>query len=147
MVRIVRAQPADLPDVAVLFDAYRCFYGQPSDRDGAEAFLAERMAHQQSVILLARGGDQALGFTQLYPSFSSVSMAPIVILNDLFVVAEGRGQGIATALLDAACCHARAAGAIRLSLSTAVDNHAAQALYEGAGWKRDTAFMEYSFSL
>jgi GNAT superfamily N-acetyltransferase len=52
----------------------------------------------------------AAGFTQLYPSFSSGSMAPILILNDLFVAPEGRRHGIGTALLDAAADYGRRVG-------------------------------------
>jgi len=68
-----------------LIDAYRQFYKQSSDVASAYEFLKERFSHGESVIFLAFEGDQALGFTQLYPSFSSVSMARVFILNDLFV--------------------------------------------------------------
>src|SRR5262249_53998341 len=80
--------------VAPLFDDYRQFYGQPPDPDGARRFLAERLGRGESVILAVVGGGRALGFTQLYPSFSSVSMKPIWILNDLYVAEDARRRGV-----------------------------------------------------
>src|SRR5690606_5569519 len=121
------ATGSDLDTLAVLFDAYRQFYRQAADRPGARAFLAARMAHRQSVLLLAEDEDgAALGFAQLYPSFTSIGMTPILILNDLFVMPEARGRGVGSALLQAAAEHGRAAGAARLTLKTATGNLTAQ---------------------
>lgn len=50
------------------------------------------------------------------------------------------------ALLDAARDHARATGAIRLSLATQKTNAAAKALYESRGWVKDEAFEHYSLA-
>lgn len=138
----------DVQQVAPLFDAYRQFYGKTSDIELARAFLADRFRHQESIIFLAENGTEAaLGFTQLYPSFSSTRAARIYVLNDLFVVPEARRTGIAKILLEAAARFGRASGAAKLSLSTALTNHAAQRLYESLGWKRDEAFCEYGIAL
>jgi GNAT superfamily N-acetyltransferase len=138
---------ADISALALLFDAYRQFYGQPSDVAGAADFLSLRLEHLQSTIFVAQSATRLIGFTQLYPSFSSTRMAPILILNDLFVAPDARKQGVAAALLRAAADFARAQGALRLTLSTAHDNLAAQALYEREGWTRDTAFRTYNLAL
>lgn len=138
----------DLELIAPLFDAYRQFYGQPADLDRARQFLAQRFQHHESVVLLALDGQQrAVGFTQLYPLFSSVRTARTYLLNDLYVAPEARRNGVAAALLDAAAAHGRAMGVAGLSLSTAHDNHAAQRLYESKGWVMDQAFREYSLAL
>ena len=138
----------DLDTLAPLFDGYRQFYGKPSDLEGARAFLGARFAHQQSLILLACDAQgRAMGFTQLYPLFSSVRMVRTWLLNDLFVAAPARRQGVAAALLREAAAHARAMGAASLSLSTALDNAPAQALYESLGWQRDRQFCEYALTL
>lgn len=145
---IDRATLADLDQLAPLFDAYRQFYKQPADLPGARAFLAERLEHDESVIFLARSDDrEPLGFTQLYPSFTSIGMKRIFVLNDLFVAPAGRCKGIGKLLLQAAADHARAQGAARLALSTAIDNHTAQSLYEANGWQRDTQFYAYTLPL
>lgn len=112
----------DLTTLAALFDGYRQFYERSSDLAGAHNFLLDRFRHAESVIFLASVGEQALGFTQLYPSFSSAAMARVYILNDLFVREEARGAGVGQALMRVAVEFARAAGAVRLTLSTAITN-------------------------
>ena len=145
---IRQAVATDLDALAALFDAYRQFYGQPPDLAGARTFLADRFEHQQSIIFLALDEEgAALGFTQLYPSFTSTRMKPIFILNDLYVVPQARKGGIGKALLNAAAQYGRKVGAARLHLSTAIDNHTAQAVYEANGWVRDEAFYSYDLAL
>ena len=144
---ISRAGPADLDALAVLFDAYRQFYGQPSDVPRARDWLRSRLRVGESVVLLARRGGAMLGFVQLYPMFSSVRTAKTWILNDLYVDPAARRGGIARNLLDAAAKHAREDGAAGISLETTQDNAAARALYRAAGWNEDaTQWYSLSFS-
>ena len=134
--------------IAPLFDLYRQFYRKPPDLDLARRFLRDRFEHNQSIIFLATSGDgAAAGFAQLFPSFSSASAARILILNDLFVLPEVRRRGVGSQLLAAAAEFGRAMGGVRLTLATEVTNEAAQALYDRAGWKRQTDFYVYNFSL
>ena len=146
---IVRqATVADLDAIVPLFDAYRQFYGQPPDTALARAFLLERFQHNQSVIFIAQEQDRStIGFTQLYPSFSSARVKRIFILNDLFVVPAARRRRVGHLLLQAAADFGRTVGAARLTLSTALTNVSAQSLYEAAGWQRDTEFCTYNLSL
>ncbi len=123
----------------VLLDGYRQFYGRDSDVAAAKKFLLDRFNHGESVLFIAHEGSNPIGFTQLYPSFSSVSLERIYILNDLFVNELGRRKGVGS-LLSAAVDFARTVGAIRLGLSTAITNTSAQALYEAEGWERDDDF-------
>jgi ribosomal protein S18 acetylase RimI-like enzyme len=137
----------DLGTVAILFDGYRQFYDQHSDLAAALGFLKARFEHGQSTIFLAESDGQAVGFTQLYPSFSSVSMARVFVLNDLYVIPTARRLGVGQSLLNAAAVHAKQLGAVRLSLTTAVVNQSAQALYESQGWGRDQMFYAYHLAL
>ncbi|MDE2154865.1 MAG: GNAT family N-acetyltransferase [Xanthomonadaceae bacterium] len=147
-VQVLQATIHDLDALTVLFDGYRQFYGQPADRGRARRFLAERFQHQESLILLAQDErGEGIGFTQSYPLFSSVRTVRTWLLNDLFVALQARRHGVATALLAATADHARALGAASLSLSTALDNAPAQALYESMGWQRDRQFCEYGLAL
>jgi GNAT superfamily N-acetyltransferase len=138
----------DLDMIVPIFDAYRQFYAQPPDPELARAFLLERFQLSQSVIFLAvdRNGS-TLGFTQLYPSFSSALAKRIFILNDLFVLTEARRRRVGYLLLQAAAEFGRKAGAARLILSTALDNTPAHALYESSGWRRDNVFCSYTLPL
>jgi len=131
-----------------LFDAYRQFYRKPGDLDLARRFLLERFQHNESIIFLAVEPDgSAVGFTQLFPSFSSVSAARILILNDLFVQPEARRKRVGSLLLAAAARFGRSIGAVRLTLSTEITNESAQALYEREGWARQTEFCAYDLAL
>ncbi len=138
---------SDLDALAVLFDGYRQFYGRPSDVDAAKEFLAARFNHGESVLFIAFEDGLPVGFTQLYPSFSSVSLARTFVLNDLFVVGHARRKGVASQLISAAVDFARTLGAVRLSLATAISNETAQSLYQATGWKRDGQFFVYHFAL
>lgn len=142
-----QATVADIDSLTPLFDGYRQFYRRPSERDRIRKFLIERFEHNQSVIFIALTDGIAIGFTQLYPSFSSAALERIYILNDLFVTGEARGQGAGAALLDAAADYARSVGALRLTLSTEWTNTPAQALYEKLGWKKENDFCTYQLEV
>jgi ribosomal protein S18 acetylase RimI-like enzyme len=135
---------ADLDAVAPLFDAYRQFYERAPDPALARQFIQERMRNNQSAILLALDAGRAIGFCQLYPMFCSVEAKPIYVLYDLFVGADARRAGAAKALLLAAEELAARNGKVRMDLSTARTNRAAQCVYESLGWSRDELFLTYN---
>jgi len=137
-----RANPDDFDALTPMFDAYRVFYEQPSDPDRSGRFLRDRLTRGESVVLIAHDGGEAVGFVQLYPLFSSVSLGPIYVLNDLYVVPSARRRGVGRLLLDAARSFGEGVGAHYLELSTAVDNPA-QRLYEACGWEADREFLYY----
>jgi GNAT superfamily N-acetyltransferase len=138
-----RATLSDLPSLVPLFDAYRQFYRQPPDLRRAESFLRERLTRGDSVIFLVEEAGAGLGFTQLYPMFSSVRTTPAWVLNDLYVVPAARGTGVAGALMQRARRHAEETGACYLELTTGRDNLVAQRLYERLGWRRDEDYYHY----
>ena len=146
-IQIRRADIHDLGLITPLFDLYRQFYEQASDLVSAKSFLQQRIRQNESFIFLAFDGADAVGFTQLYPGFSSVSMARTFLLNDLFVVSSHRRRGVGSLLLAAAVAHAKAEQAVRISLTTNVANTTAQAVYEAKGWAREKAFLTYNFKL
>ncbi len=128
-----------------LFDQYRVFYKQPSDVDLAKRFVQERLDHNESVIFVALLPDQnaAVGFTQLYPKYSSARAVRNWILNDLYVDAAYRKQGIGTQLIQAAMAFAKSNQATFVELSTATDNNNAQRLYEQIGFERLLPKMDF----
>lgn len=145
---IIRANLTHLEPIITLFDGYRVFYRAQSDIDATRAFIRQRLELQDSVILLAvDDDDNYLGFTQLYPSFSSVSMRRIWILNDLYVHPDARKMGVGRFLLEQAKQFGIEHGALRLELATEIINTSAQSLYESLGWLQDEEFYHYSLSL
>jgi len=141
-----RAGRGDLTAVAPLFDAYRQFYEQPSDLRASTRFLSHRLDRDESVVFVAEEGGRPVGFVQMYPLFSSISLGRVYVLNDLFVVPPARRNGVGAALLDFARRWAEAEKAHSLTLSTAADNPA-QRLYESCGWTTDREFLYYELPL
>lgn len=142
--KIIQANIIQLEDLTPLFNAYRMFYEQESDLRSAERFLSARIDNNESIIFLAYDTNKAIGFTQLYPIFSSVSMEPMLVLNDLYVDANYRSKGIGKALIDAAKAYCTKANYKGLSLETANENPA-QHLYEREGFTKDD-FLHYYWS-
>ncbi len=142
---VILAGKNQLSQAAGLFDAYRQFYKEPSDIASASDFLSERMMKKESMVYLAieREHNKSVGFMQLYPSFSSVSLKSLWILNDLYVVPEFRKQGVGQLLIDAAKTLVKKQGGKGLSLATAHDNFAGRRLYEAAGFALDDQFLHY----
>lgn len=142
MIHIVQAKEEHIPILIPLLDKYRVFYDQISDEQAAERFLESRMKNKDSVIFLAIYKGSPAGFTQLYPSFSSVSLKPIFILNDLYVIHEFRNKGIGEVLLNYAKEYCKLLEYKGLALETAIDNPA-QKLYERLGWNKNTTTLHY----
>jgi len=129
--QIHQATIRDLHLLVDVFDQYRIFYGEPSDKQSAETFLFDKFEHNESVIFIARDEKftYSAGFTQLYSIFSSVSLKRKWLLNDLFVVKAFRKQGVAERLMNAAKDFAIRTKSKGLELSTSSDNVPAQKLY------------------
>jgi GNAT superfamily N-acetyltransferase len=142
-IQIVQAEQHHADAAAEVFDAYRQYYGQQPDIEGARQFLSERIANRESVVFLALKDGQPIGFTQLYPMFSSVSMRRSWTLNDLFVKENSRSNGIGKALLTTAQDFILHQGHKGLLLETTPDNTKAQSLYERLGWVREQNYYYF----
>ncbi len=133
---IIKANLQHLDELIPLFDNYRLFYKQTSDINSAKQFLKERLIKNDTIIYIAYLDNKAIGFTHLFYSFSSVSMQPLFILNDLFVDKNYRKQGIGIALLNKAKSLCKMLNYKGIGLQTETTNPA-QHLYENQGWKKD----------
>ncbi|RKT05400.1 acetyltransferase (GNAT) family protein [Streptomyces sp. 3211.6] len=133
------AGEADLDVATELFRGYLDFYEVTVEDAGRpREFLAERIAKEESIVLLADVPDAGtVGFAQVYPTFSSLSMRPVWILGDLFVAPSGRGTGVGRALLREVLVRGKEAGMGGVQLETGYENHLAQGLYESEGFVRE----------
>ncbi|MEN5380647.1 hypothetical protein [Sphingobacterium kitahiroshimense] len=86
MIKIEQATINDIEDLEVIFSLYLKFYETESIRDANITFLKERVQNNESVIFTAKKDNEIVGFTQLFPTFSSASLKKVYILNDLFVL-------------------------------------------------------------
>jgi ribosomal protein S18 acetylase RimI-like enzyme len=143
MVVVRRAHPDDVAAAAALFSGYLAFYERDHSVAAARSFVSDRLAAGDSLIYLAFDGDTPVGLAQVYPTFSSLSLAPAWVLNDLFVDPQARGTGAGRALLRTVCRDAADADAAYVGLETADDNLTAQRLYESEGFVRETGFRHY----
>ena len=147
MITIRQLAQEDLPALVTLFDAYRVWYGQPSSLHGAKTFLKERINRKESIVFGALDtGDQLVGFTQLYPLFSSTRMGRIWLLNDLFVAPKYRGQGISIQLIDWAKRLAVDTNSAGLLLETEKTNDIGNKLYPRTGFVLEEDFNHYFWS-
>ena len=145
MIKIQQATINDIEDLEVIFSLYLKFYEVESIRDANITFLKERMQNNESIIFTAKKDNEIVGFTQLFPTFSSASLKKVYILNDLFVLEHYRNQGIAKILIHRVTEFAKENNCARVSLSTARDNPA-QMLYENLGFK-ESSFKFYNYNL
>ncbi|CAH0289003.1 putative N-acetyltransferase YvbK [Peribacillus sp. Bi96] len=143
---IQKATLHELESLTELFDLYRVFYEQISDYDRAKEFLRERLTNGESVVFMGFDEGHPVGFAQLYPTFSSVSMKRSWVLNDLFVKESARKKGFGEGLLNSAINFARETGAKGVSLETGKDNVNAQKLYEKIGFVRESNYF-YHFTI
>jgi len=145
--KIISATIENIDQLVPLFDKYRIFYKQSSDPEAARKFLIERLNKKESVIFIAVDTHKnVLGFTQLYPVFSSVSLQRAYILNDLYVTDKSRGKGIGEALMNHAKKFAIEKNSKGLTLETH-KNNPAQKLYERLGWKKDIHVLHYTWEI
>ncbi len=136
---IKRIQATEANLVTELFNQYRIFYKQEPNIALAQKFIETRLTKDESVIFAAviQSEDKTIpvGFTQLYPLYSSVRAVKNWILNDLYVMNKYRKKGIGEKLIKTAMGFAKENGALFIQLETSTDNYTAQKLYETIGFK------------
>jgi GNAT superfamily N-acetyltransferase len=143
-VRIDPIGAEQLERVLPLIAAYQRFYEvEEIDETRNRAFFRRFLAPSEDGLLLgARREGRLVGYACLYWHFSSLEAAESVLMNDLYVSEEARGQGVGRALIDATAEVARERGAPFVEWSTAPDNHTAQGLYDSTGAER-TEWLSY----
>ena len=126
---IKKASATDVPELATLFDLYRVYYKKDTDIQSAKAFLLERIEQKESVIFIAISESKIVGFTQLYPIFSSLNLKHSFLLNDLYILEDYRGRGISKQLIHEAKQFAKETNAAWIMLETEKTNTVGNSLY------------------
>ena len=132
-VEVSAVREEEFESLLPLISAYQRFYEVDDvDPDRNRVFFRRFLAPSEDGLLLAARDESGtiLGYACLYWFFSSLQAVETVLMNDLFVAPEARGQGIGRALIEAVADVARARGAAWVEWSTAPDNHTAQRLYD-----------------
>ena len=143
------AREADLPALLPLLRGYCDFYESGPADAGLERMARALIAapDDEAYLLVAEDGSgTVVGFAACGWKWSSLRGARIVVLEDLFVAEEARGQGHAGALVAGCAAIARDHGAPVLTWLTAPDNLRARAVYDRAGGRAEP-MLEYELEL
>ncbi|AZG72953.1 GNAT family N-acetyltransferase [Shewanella livingstonensis] len=109
------ASSIDLEPLSLLFDLYRQQLQQPSDYPACRSFLKNRLAENDSMIFVSIREDEMVGFIQLYPSFSSLRLAPVWYLEDVFVLPDYQQQDVVSQMHKKAQLLAHSAGVLLIN--------------------------------
>ena len=141
-IEIAPVAAEEFEELLPLIAAYQRFYeADEINETRNRAFFRRFLAPSEDGLLLgARRDERLVGYACLYWHFSSLEAAETVLMNDLYVAEETRGEGIGRALIDATAEVARERGAPYVEWATAPDNHTAQRLYDATGAERSEWF-------
>ncbi len=146
--QIVRAELRHVESLLLQFNAYRAFYQQEPAPEKARIFLLKNVEEERSIVFIALDDQETvIGFTQLYPRLSSLSMGPYIYISDLYVDTAWRRRGIARKLMNMATEYSIASGAMNIQLETAHSNTPAQGLYHSLGYHFEQEYGTYILSL
>ena len=147
---IRKATLQDLDQLTNLFDQYVVFYKKPSDYEKHKEYLKERIENNEATIFIASDQDypdKIIGFTLIYVTFSSLALNKILILNDLFVDATIRKNGVGEKLILKTVEFAKEIGSNLIRLRTAKNNIIAQGLYNKMGFVREDYLYSYDLTV
>jgi GNAT superfamily N-acetyltransferase len=146
---IARAGIGDLDALIPLMRGYCDFYEVSPSDDALRALALELIEHPDTagVQLLARDENgTATGFATIFWTYSTLSAAPIAVMNDLFVAPGARGRGLGAELIAACEAECAASGVEILEWQTAPANARAQAVYDRSGAER-TEWVTYTLAV
>jgi len=133
---VARVGTADIAVVVPLMEDYCRFYAAEPGRTALERISRACVDDpvRTGFQLLARSSSRRpLGFATVYWTWATTSGGQVAVMNDLFVAAQARGQGVGYALLKACAVEVAARGLSRMTWQTAPANTSAQALYDRVG--------------
>lgn len=142
---IVKSTEHYLDSLTELFEEYRVFCGCDKNPKETKFFLKKLIANEESIIFIAIDSetDRVMGFVNLYPSYSTLALQRLWILNDLGVSGDFRGRGVSKALIQRVKEFAQETNAIRIELKTGVKNTAARSLYKSLNFTVDENNVYY----
>lgn len=125
-------------------EEYRKFCGFSASYEQTKKFFQYLFTNEKSVTFIAiSDNDEVMGFVNLYPSYSTLALSKIWILNDLAVSSRFRRMGLAQKLIKRVITFAEETGAVRVELKTQITNRGAQKFYSEIGFKVDKDNIYY----
>ena len=144
MIEIAPLGPADCAEWEILARGYKAFYRTETPDERYEETWRLLIADERVHGLAARLEGRMVGIAH-YLFHAQTWSADCCYLQDLFTAEEARGQGVATALIEAVAEEARKRGALKYYWLSKEDNLPARALYDRiAAFK---GFLRYDYPL
>ena len=149
-------QENDLTDLLPLLRAYCEFYHQteqiPLTTDDALLSLSRALIAnpvQEGIQLIVRHSTDrtAVGFATIFWSWSTLKGGRLATMNDLYVMEQYRGHGIADLLIRECAQRTREHGAVCLTWQTSVENKRAQTVYNRSGAVKSDRWLDYYLDL
>lgn len=137
----------DLPKIVPIFDSYREYFKQQKNPLKVESFLFEKFVHLESVIFIAEQESEVIGFAQLYPIFSSLSLERVWLLNDFYISEEYRNNGIGKQLFAKVKEFTLLTKSKGIELSVEHTNRKDWKFWEKQGFRIDDEFRFYFYKL
>lgn len=138
-------EPGDRPGWEALWQGYNAFYGRAGETALAPQIIdtawTRLMDPTEPATGLIADGAGLLGLVHLIPHRNMIQIADTCYLQDLYTAPEARGQGVARALIAAACDWCKQQGITDIYWHTHESNDVARGLYESLA--RDTRFAVY----
>lgn len=147
--QIIQATCDHLDLLVPMFVRYRELYGARPMVELSRTFLEQRITDKDAIVYLAfsQENNQLVGFSLLYTSYSSLSLRPVWILNDIFVIESARRKQVARTLVIRARDDASAANAVRLRVATNTYNNTIRKMYESLGFYENPQLTNYILPL
>lgn len=124
-------EPDDTPLLVPLIQAQVAAAGREApDPDALGAIIHALLISQFSDFVLARRGDRGIGVLQINYRLSTWELAAYAVIEDFYLVAEARGQGVGTRMLSYACDRAEGRGARFIQAAVRSGDRAARRLYQ-----------------
>lgn len=132
-VAITPLTPADWPAVRAIY-LEGIATGQATFETAAPEWSQWDASHRADCRLIAREGDQVLGWAALSPVSGRCVYGGVAEVS-VYVAAEARGRGVGTALLRALVEASEAAGIWTLQAGIFPENEASVALHQSRGFR------------
>lgn len=130
--------------ISLMYEYIVDFYQRPRPSiDKVHSLFDTLLENQLGIQFIAKQEGKAVGFATLYFTFSTTRADKITVMNDLYVVEEARGAGVAQELFQACETFTKDNGYACMSWITATDNYRAQRFYEKMGGVRGD-WLNYS---
>jgi ribosomal protein S18 acetylase RimI-like enzyme len=131
-----KAQPEDLEQLVVLLRLLFTIEEDFSfDAIKQRRGLVLMLENDRGCILVAEEAGQVIGMCTGQVVISTAEGGPSVLVEDVAVVPDHRGQGTGRALMEALAGWAQTQGATRMQLLADKNNPPALAFYDRLGWQ------------